>query len=141
LSLDSTARIIHSLLDDHDVVFVDTPPVLPVTDALVLSRCVDASIFIALAGRTSQRQIRRSVERLHQVNSPLIGTVLNGVAAEQTYGSLYEYYGYNDSTPKSPFWRFRKHRTNDTPFLTEAVLPHDEQPPAHRVSSSPAGRE
>ncbi len=125
LSLDTTARIIHSLLEDHDVVFVDSPPVLPVTDALVLSRCVDASIFIAMAGRTSQRQIRRAVDRLRQVNSPLVGTVLNGVAAEQAYGSLYEYYGYNENQKHSILGRFRKHRVSDTPFLIDAVLPQD----------------
>jgi capsular exopolysaccharide synthesis family protein len=120
LSLDSTAQIIRSLLDDHDVVFVDSPPVLPVTDALVLSRCVDASMFIAMAGRTSKRQIRRSVERLRQVNSPLIGTILNGVQAEAAYGSLYEYYGYNDTPRPSIFRRpFRKQRVTDTPLLGE----------------------
>jgi capsular exopolysaccharide synthesis family protein len=140
LSLDSTAQIIRSLLDDHDVVFIDSPPVLPVTDALVLSRCVDASMFIAMAGKTSKRQIRRSVERLRQVNSPLIGTILNGVQAEAAYGSLYEYYGYNDTPKPSVFRRpFRKQRITDTPLLGEAPLPDEAAPdPEPVVSSSTA---
>jgi capsular exopolysaccharide synthesis family protein len=138
LSLDSTAQIIRSLLNDHDVVFVDSPPVLPVTDALVLSRCVDASMFIAMAGKTSKRQIRRSVERLRQVNSPLIGTIINGVEAEQTYGSLYEYYGYNETPKPSMLRRFRKQRVTDTPLLTETHLPTDPVEEPEPVASSTA---
>jgi capsular exopolysaccharide synthesis family protein len=138
LSLDSTAQIIRSLLDDHDVVFVDSPPVLPVTDALVLSRCVDASMFIAMAGKTSKRQIRRSVERLRQVNSPLIGTILNGVQAEAAYGSLYEYYGYNETPKPSMLRRFHKQRVTDTPMLSEVPLPTEEQSEPEPVGSSQA---
>jgi len=125
LSLDSTARIIRSLLDTHGVVFVDTPPVLPVTDALVLSHCVDATMFLAMSRNTSKRQVRRAIERLRQVNSPLIGTILNGVVAEQAYGSLYEYYGYVEETGKKQRGGLfkRRRRTVDTPMLDESVLP------------------
>lgn len=94
LSLDRTSSIIRSLLDDHHYVLLDCPPVLPVTDALVLSRVVDATIFLASANKTTRRKARRAVEMLQQVDSPLIGAVLNGVSGEGSYGSLYEYYGY-----------------------------------------------
>ena len=122
LSLDSTAMLLRALLDTHAVVFIDSPPVLPVTDALVLSRCVDASMFIANAGRTSRRQIGRAVERMRQVNSPLIGTILNGVAAEEAYGSLYEYYGYDEPTRKTFLRRFRKTGVADIPRLQESAM-------------------
>ena len=88
LSLDRTSELIQSLLDNHSIVFLDCPPVLPVTDSLVLSRCVDASLFIAKANSTSKREVKRSLERLTQVNNPLVGTILNGVDAEGAYGSL-----------------------------------------------------
>ena len=98
LSLDRTSQIIRSLLQQHSIVLLDCPPVLPVTDSLVLSRTVDASLYVAMAGKTSKREIKQSLERLRQVNSPLIGTILNGVSAEGAYGSLYEYYGFKQSS-------------------------------------------
>ncbi len=123
LGLDSTAAIIRSLLHTHSIVFLDCPPVLPVTDSLVLARCVDATLFLALSQKTSKRQARHSVERLQQVDSPLIGTILNGVSAEQTYGSLFDYYGYVDPPHRSVLRSFRRHRRSDVPTLNDTVLP------------------
>lgn len=129
LSLDRTSQIIRSLLQTHSIVFLDCPPVLPVTDSLVLSRSVDASLFIAMANKTSKREIKQSLERLRQVNSPLIGTILNGVSAEGAYGSLYEYYGYKQST--GVLGRFKKGKL-DVPTM-------DDVPPDRPGSPSANG--
>jgi capsular exopolysaccharide synthesis family protein len=126
LSLDRTANIIRSLADDYTVVFIDCPPVLPVTDALVLSRCVDATIFLATANKTTRRTARRAVEMLRQVSTPLIGTVLNGVAAEDTYGSLYEYYGYVRRSRVPVIGRLLGRRNSDIAEIDHDVLPSDE---------------
>lgn len=126
LSLDRTQEVIRSLLQNHSIVFLDCPPVLPVTDSLVLSRTVDASLFIAMANRTSKREIKQSLERLRQVNSPLIGTILNGVSAEGAYGSLYEYYGYQQ--PSGLLSRFRKNRSevpDMAPTTAQRAAPSD----------------
>jgi capsular exopolysaccharide synthesis family protein len=121
LSLDRTANLIRSLQRNHAIVFLDCPPVLPVTDSLVLSRCVDATLYIAKADSTSKRAVKRSIERLHQVNSPLIGTILNGVDAEGAYGSLYEYYGYSSESRVPGLSKLFKRKSADVPALTEAV--------------------
>ena len=123
LSLDRTSDLIRSLLDTHAIVFVDCPPVLPVTDSLVLSRCVDASLFIAKANSTSKREAKRAIERLRQVNSPVIGTILNGVNAEGAYGSLYEYYGHQTTSTLPIVGKYLKRRTADVPALDQAMLP------------------
>ncbi|QXC60274.1 polysaccharide biosynthesis tyrosine autokinase [Aquihabitans sp. G128] len=128
LSLDRSASIIRSLTEEYSVVFLDCPPVLPVTDALVLSRVVDATIFLASANRTSRRTARRGVEMLRQVSSPLLGTVLNGVAAEDTYGSLYEYYGYVRRSRMPIIGRFLHRQAADVPVADFDHLPED--PPA-----------
>lgn len=141
LSLDRTANIIRSLLNDHAVVFVDCPPVLPVTDSLVLSRCVDASLFIAKANSTSKREAKRAVERLHQVNSPLIGTILNGVNAEGAYGSLYEYYGHQTTSNMPVLGKYLKRKPADVPSLDEAPLPVDGNTPVdHEAGPANASR-
>ena len=125
LSIDRAANLIRSLGEQYSIVFIDCPPVLPVTDSLVLARCVDATIFMAAANRTTRRTARRAVEMLRQVGSPLLGTVVNGVAAEDTYGSLYEYYGYVRKSRVPFFGRFMPGRQGDIPSSSENVLPQE----------------
>ncbi|HEX2064358.1 MAG TPA: hypothetical protein VHE80_08050, partial [Acidimicrobiales bacterium] len=78
-----------------DVVLVDCPPVLPVTDAAVLSSRVDATLLVATAGRTTRRELGRAYELLAQVDAPIIGTVLNGVTGEGAYGYYRYAYAYS----------------------------------------------
>ncbi len=75
-----------------DLVLLDSPPVLPVTDAVVLSDQADALLLVTSAGSSTRRNLGRAVEVLAQVNAPLMGTVLNGVTGEGIYG--YGGYGY-----------------------------------------------
>ncbi|MDP8988381.1 MAG: polysaccharide biosynthesis tyrosine autokinase [Actinomycetota bacterium] len=94
-----TAEVFAALKTECDVVLVDSPPALPVTDATVLSRIVDATILVGTAGRTTRREYHRAIELLHQVEAPLVGTVLNGIDPEGAYGYRYGYaYGYSTPT-------------------------------------------
>ncbi len=86
LSSSRTADLIRNLAAQADVVLIDCPPVLPVTDSIVLSQRVDATVLVVSAGATSRKAAHRAAEMLHQVNAPLIGAVLNGVTEEGGYG-------------------------------------------------------
>jgi succinoglycan biosynthesis transport protein ExoP len=86
-----TADLFAALKEQSDIVLVDSPPVLPVTDAAVLSRIVDATLMVATAGSTTRKELHRAYEVLKQVDAPLIGTVLNGVSADASYGYAYQY--------------------------------------------------
>ena len=86
------AEVLTTLQAQADLVLLDCPPVLPVTDAAVLSARVDATLVVATAGSTARKELARTVELLAQVNAPVIGTVLNGVTADSGYG--YQYYRY-----------------------------------------------
>jgi capsular exopolysaccharide synthesis family protein len=92
LSSHRTADVIAKLQTEADIVLIDTPPVLPVTDAAVLSARVDALLLIATVGTTTRKELGRAVELLRQVDAPLVGTVLNGVSTEGEYGYRYKYY-------------------------------------------------
>ena len=92
-----TAEAIEAVADLADVVVVDCPPVLPVTDALVVSQLVDATLFVAATNVTSKRQVRRAIELLRQSGAPIVGTVLTEVTGEEAYG--YES-GYWSQRPK-----------------------------------------
>ena len=87
-----TTELFAALRDKVDMILVDSPPVLPVTDAAVLSASVDGTLLIAMAGQTTVREITRSMEMLHNVDTAVVGAVLNGATAESGYGYGYGYY-------------------------------------------------
>jgi receptor protein-tyrosine kinase len=85
------ADIFRALKEQADVMLVDSPPVLPVSDATALSARMDALLMVVTPGKTTRKQVARSVELLDQVKAPLFGTVLNGVSAQGRYGYGYAY--------------------------------------------------
>lgn len=118
LSITRTGEVLKSLAGTADIVLVDSPPILPVTDALVLSRWVDSTVVVVSANDTSRRAFGRSLELLNQVNAPVIGTVLNGVTGGggaygygYGYGSGYGYgYGSADSNGQATDAKHRRFR-------------------------------
>ena len=79
------------------MVLLDCPPVLPVTDALVLADVVDATILVASAGGTKVKDLRQAAENLREVNAPLVGTVLNRVPQGETAYGGYAAAGLDDA--------------------------------------------
>ena len=94
LSYRRTAEIFNTLATEADYVLIDGPPVLPVTDALVLSANVDGVIVISTAKQTTRRSIDRTLELLEQVEAPVIGAILNSAEQESIYAYRYGNYGY-----------------------------------------------
>ena len=91
LSDKRTGKVMASLAERCDLLLIDCPPLLPVTDAAALSLWVDAALFVVRAGATSRRDVQRAVEVLLQADVPVIGTVLNDTAREER--RYYYYYG------------------------------------------------
>jgi non-specific protein-tyrosine kinase len=88
------AELIASLKSVADVVILDTPPLVPVTDALVLSGRVDGVVLVASAGSTRRRHLSRATEYLEQADAPIIGAVLNNSGQHIRYG-YYKKYDYS----------------------------------------------
>lgn len=101
LSSRRAAQVISALAGQSDVVLIDCPPVLPVTDAAVLSSHVDGTLLVATAGATTGKQLHRSVELLRQVDAPLVGLVMNEAPPEDAYGYGYGYYRYVERPAKA----------------------------------------
>jgi polysaccharide biosynthesis transport protein len=77
-----------------DLVLIDSPPVLPVTDAVVLAKDADATLLVVAAGQTSRGDLQRAAEKLAQVNARVVGLVLNETSKQSGgYGYGYQY-GY-----------------------------------------------
>ena len=95
LSLDRVRKLMDVLAANADLVIVDCPPVLPVTDTLLVSRLVDGIVVLAVAGKTKRHDLQRTVELLRQVDAPIFGTLVNRVPSGGAYAGGYGYgYGY-----------------------------------------------
>ncbi len=91
LAGDSAKRVLGSIDDGVDLVILDSPPVLPVSDPLVLASIVDGVILVVSASSTDTRQVTRAVDRLRQVDAPILGTVLNQFDPKDAEKYVYGY--------------------------------------------------
>jgi non-specific protein-tyrosine kinase len=108
LGTNRVAELLTSLQATADIVLIDSPPLLPVTDALVLSRRVDGVLLVTTAGVTTRRDLARSVGLLHHAEAPIIGIALNAVSADADYGGDYGYSYYHSDAPTTRRGRRRR---------------------------------
>jgi polysaccharide biosynthesis transport protein len=82
---------------EYDFILLDSPPVLSVTDARILSRICDTTLLVARHGFTARQAILRSYQLIQKElpKHSAIGAVLNGVSDKSL--DYYEYYGYRNS--------------------------------------------
>lgn len=86
-------QLLHAFLESYDYVVLDSAPLLPVTDTVVLSAQVQGVLVVIQAGRTRRTQLKRAAHALADVNAHVVGLVLNRV--ETKGDSLYYYYYYD----------------------------------------------
>lgn len=97
-----------------DFILLDTPPVLPVADALAMAQMVDGVIVLAKVGSTTKPQLTEVLDRLAQVNAPIIGIVLNEVSESRRYGPYrgrygrYGRYGYGRYSRYTKYEKYAK---------------------------------
>ena len=101
LSSSRLAKVINDCRRIFDHVIVDAPPILGLADAVVASRMVDGVVLVAAAGQTGKENFRVSVQRLRQVQAPLLGVVLNRVDLESPEYAYYSAYYYNYEPDRS----------------------------------------
>jgi len=85
-------------LAQNATVLIDAPPLLPVTDAAVLSRVADGAIVVIRTGKTTQEQLGQSLGNLEKVRGRILGAVLNYVPTRGSDAS--SYYGTYTSAPE-----------------------------------------
>jgi len=102
----SMKECINELKNQFDIILFDSPPIMAVTDAAVLSSEVDGVILVVKAGQTDRNAVIRSYEILKNIPNHILGALLNVVNVEGVYGSYYYYYYHyyyygKDGTKKS----------------------------------------
>lgn len=96
LASDAMTDVLTRLSARFDYVLIDTPPVLPVTDAVVLSTKVDGVIVLVGTTIVRKEQLSATLESLAAVDNTMLGLVLNRVGHKSSGGYGAGYYGYYD---------------------------------------------
>ncbi len=105
-------NILGLMRQSADVILIDTPPLLAVTDAAALAPSVDGVILVIQPGKTRSSAFQQSLDQLQQVKARVLGVVLNNVVTKgKSYGYHYReyrnytayqgYYGTPDKTKKA----------------------------------------
>lgn len=90
------AALLESLAATHTVL-IDAPPILPVTDAGLLTSAADGAILVVEVGKARKEQVRLAAKTLERANGTVLGTVLNK-APQRGLGAVVYGYGYGDYT-------------------------------------------
>lgn len=110
------AALVTKLEAEYDIVVFDAPPVLPVTDAAILSRLTAGAILIVAASQTRRNQFVGALETLDKVEARILGVVLTKIPTKKSgaygygsygygaygYGAYGGYYGEGDAAGKAP---------------------------------------
>ncbi|HVA79379.1 MAG TPA: polysaccharide biosynthesis tyrosine autokinase, partial [Candidatus Binataceae bacterium] len=89
-------EVLEELSAAYDSVLIDSPPVMPVSDSVVLSRLVDG-VVVVVGPRTPKQLVRHACARLGQVGARILGVVLNQVNMKSPdYYHYHRYYAYED---------------------------------------------
>lgn len=91
--------LLTTLREQFDLVLVDAPPLLPVTDAAALAAHCDGALLVVRHGKTTTDLVRSSLEMLAGVGARVFGTILNMAPAPST--SSYHYYGHGPVAERS----------------------------------------
>jgi len=87
-------KLIAGLRQNFDRILIDSPPIVAVTDATVLTRSIDGAIIVIRANDKSRELVRHSLEKLKSVGAPILGAVLNGVDTSKNSYYYYQYANY-----------------------------------------------
>jgi capsular exopolysaccharide synthesis family protein len=98
LSTRAFANLLRSLEEKYDRIIIDSPPVVVVSDAAIISTLVDGTVVVIKAGRTSRDLGQRALRALKNVNARIFGAVLNDLDIEDRHNGYYyshysQYYG------------------------------------------------
>ncbi|MFZ3132081.1 MAG: CpsD/CapB family tyrosine-protein kinase [Desulfosporosinus sp.] len=93
-------RLIQEASGQYDMVLIDTPPIVAVTDAAILAQEVDGVILVLASGEVNKDFALRAKELLDKVGAKILGAVLNKVDTKTSEYYYYYYYHGSDNTKK-----------------------------------------
>lgn len=97
LSSDATGELVNELRGEFDLIIIDTPPVIPVTDSAIMSEHADGIVLVYEVGKVGRDVLKRAVGHMESVKARIWGIVMNDVKAEAETSlrdTDYQYYRY-----------------------------------------------
>ena len=89
--------LVDNLHKSHDIILLDSPPVVPVSDPLHYLDAIDGCIYMVMAGQTAKDLSKRGVEILRSAGANILGVVANNLGEVLPYYYDQKYYGYESS--------------------------------------------
>jgi tyrosine-protein kinase Etk/Wzc len=129
LATEKMKEFVEELKKRYQMILFDTPPVIAVTDAVVLSLLVDGVVLVASAGQTSQQGLARAEDLLNNVGAKVMGVVLNKTDRRSAFASYHYYYHYHYSGDGEEESKVGK-RTKEIPATRERS---EERHPVHTL--------
>lgn len=86
-------QLFHWASENYDIVLVDTPPILAVTDAGILGKYAGTTLLLSFFERTTENEIRQAKDRFEKNGVTIKGVILNGIKKQAR--NKYEYYAYD----------------------------------------------
>jgi capsular exopolysaccharide synthesis family protein len=108
LSSEAMRQLLQSAYDTYTHIVIDSPPVLSVTDAVLLAREADAVVLVIRQGKSSKHIVRRARDLLLRSGAPVTGILLNAVdVSSPDYYGYYGYSGYSSAGADADSWEGR----------------------------------
>lgn len=140
------SKAMKSLLNElaiNAVVLVDAPPLLPVTDAAILSKSADGILVVVRAGNTTGEELSKAVDNLKKVDAKILGAILNQVPTKGAGAAQYGYYGkyyYSNAEKVSNSTVKPSRRLQDpVPVIDLAASANRAEENSERNGTSPVG--
>ena len=89
------SELLEYLTKGYDYIVIDSPPVLPVADPLLLSRFVDSTLFVVRSGETRKPAAKEAIARLRRAGARIAGMIVTAVPEESSEYGAYGAYGQN----------------------------------------------
>ncbi len=134
LSVEHMRPLLAAVRDRADVIVIDSPPVIPFSDARLLALVSDAVVFVGRYGFTTRRAITRGAQLLAEVRAPMAGVVLNGI---DLASADYHYYNYGFSRGLVQTADYSSGRHTKSVSATGEPASQDQQGPADPSSDKP----
>ncbi|MGN8132649.1 polysaccharide biosynthesis tyrosine autokinase [Paenarthrobacter sp. 22069] len=123
------SQLLDELESAFDIVIIDAPPLLPVTDAAVLSRHGAGVLLVVGAQKLRTQDLAKSITALDMVKSKILGVVLNRLPAKGPDAYAYGYYSSEEFEPGAPKSRNRRpSKSRATKPLVAAPRAYDREP-------------
>ena len=126
-------EILHQLSEQFNTIILDTPPLLAVSDAMVLAPLVDGVLIVVKPTVTKRVALKRVIEQLQQVKSNLVGVVLNDVKMKHSRYYYYRGYEYHRKYGKGYSYSYSSQSKTEPAAATQETNPNGHKPAMSRL--------